>query len=457
MGGTMALKRVLSAGYIFVFAGLFIYMGTSLGAVETGRSYLSMPRAERPDQQQFVVYTIELPNSVAGDLFIRIFDADIGGQHDRTASGAEARYRVFAQEDSLPLLTDKDSFDTLPSPLVDIAFKDDMHRDNSWYTLVKLQIDSSSSKSNTFSLIVESSNSLSKNVYDVSVSSSSRRNEAVPGVTLSTRNLWGVQPSSTDQVTEIRFLVPEQASVFDIKSFATSESFEAVFQSKSRAAFPVSIGIGTDSTRIPLLMEEKGELAALVVKNMGRKIETFGFEVLDQSGNRIPILLPVRFAQENSVPVPTFSVTSLTDCFSALLDAGETQDADGDELSYIWTLDGKEIGKGIRLIHQFEGPGSFNARLVVSDHSGFVANSAYIESQINISAAPNATFTSPATAIPGEMVSFDASESSDTDGNIVRYDWDFGGLAHAEGSRVEYAFPKAGTYTVTPPAFATGA
>lgn len=51
----------------------------------------------------------------------------------------------------------------------------------------------------------------------------------------------------------------------------------------------------------------------------------------------------------------------------------------------------------------------------------------------------------------GETVHFDASESFDPDGQIIKYEWDFesDGAIDAQGVRVEHSFNQAGTFTVT--------
>lgn len=46
-------------------------------------------------------------------------------------------------------------------------------------------------------------------------------------------------------------------------------------------------------------------------------------------------------------------------------------------------------------------------------------------------------------------VNFDASLSSDPDGSIVSYEWDFGDNNKASGSKVQHTFTSPGTYTVT--------
>jgi hypothetical protein len=65
---------------------------------------------------------------------------------------------------------------------------------------------------------------------------------------------------------------------------------------------------------------------------------------------------------------------------------------------------------------------------------------------------PVADFTfSPERPKVGETVRFDASESFDPDGQIIKYEWDFegDGTIDAQGVIVEHIFAQAGTFTVT--------
>ncbi|MCR4404119.1 MAG: DUF4384 domain-containing protein [Candidatus Acetothermia bacterium] len=66
--------------------------------------------------------------------------------------------------------------------------------------------------------------------------------------------------------------------------------------------------------------------------------------------------------------------------------------------------------------------------------------------------APVASFTySPSSPIAGQPVSFDGSGSSDPDGRITSYSWDFNadGRADATGATATYTFSAAGSYRVT--------
>ena len=64
---------------------------------------------------------------------------------------------------------------------------------------------------------------------------------------------------------------------------------------------------------------------------------------------------------------------------------------------------------------------------------------------------PVAAFTlTPNTPVAGQPIAFDASGSSDPDGTIVKYSWEFGdGTPLATGATVTHTFTAPGTYTVT--------
>lgn len=62
---------------------------------------------------------------------------------------------------------------------------------------------------------------------------------------------------------------------------------------------------------------------------------------------------------------------------------------------------------------------------------------------------PTADVTaSPATVLPGETVNFDGSASSDSDGSIVSYSWDFDDGNTGSGATTSHSYSSTGSYTV---------
>jgi hypothetical protein len=63
---------------------------------------------------------------------------------------------------------------------------------------------------------------------------------------------------------------------------------------------------------------------------------------------------------------------------------------------------------------------------------------------------PSPSFTvSPNPVLAGQAVSFNATQSSDVDGNIIGFNWNFGDGATGAGATPAHAYTRAGTYTAT--------
>ncbi len=62
--------------------------------------------------------------------------------------------------------------------------------------------------------------------------------------------------------------------------------------------------------------------------------------------------------------------------------------------------------------------------------------------------APSPVFALPAGPLSGNPLSFDGSASSDPDGTIAAYRWDFGDGSSAAGARSSHTYQSPGTYTV---------
>lgn len=63
--------------------------------------------------------------------------------------------------------------------------------------------------------------------------------------------------------------------------------------------------------------------------------------------------------------------------------------------------------------------------------------------------APKAVIKAANSAQKRKQVEFDGRRSSDEDGRIVSYSWQFGDGGSASGAKVKHRFDRAGTYTVT--------
>jgi PKD repeat protein len=128
--------------------------------------------------------------------------------------------------------------------------------------------------------------------------------------------------------------------------------------------------------------------------------------------------------------------------------ATDSYDPDGSIVSYFWDFgDGAGATGGI-VTHSYADDGHYTVTLTVTDDDD--ATDAATSTKTVLNSLPEASFTeSSETAYAGEIIHFNASDSSDPDGSVVSYFWDFGDGTNSTGIIVDHAYGTNGTYTVT--------
>jgi len=165
---------------------------------------------------------------------------------------------------------------------------------------------------------------------------------------------------------------------------------------------------------------------------------------------------PVKDAYGNYIPQPSIVVdASAGDApFDVTFDASGSIDILGTIVSYDWDFGDGETGNGPLLSHSFVLPASYIVTLIVEDDSGASAQTTVVISATDPTAAPSQNVAPIAvlTATPvlnfTSRIGFDAYSSSDADGTISAYYWDFGDGDTAVGEYVEHEFLTVGDYTV---------
>ncbi len=131
--------------------------------------------------------------------------------------------------------------------------------------------------------------------------------------------------------------------------------------------------------------------------------------------------------------------------------ASASSDSDGSIVLYEWdfTGDGVTDATGVSQARAFSA-GTHNVTLKVTDNDGATDTQlrsisvSYVANQ-----PPTASFTvSPSSGQPGTWFTFNAGGSSDTDGSIVSYAWNFGDGKTDSGVTAYNSYAAAGTYTV---------
>ncbi len=137
----------------------------------------------------------------------------------------------------------------------------------------------------------------------------------------------------------------------------------------------------------------------------------------------------------------------------ARFDASSSRDADGNIIEYQWDFGDGAQASGVQAVYTYLEPGNYPVRLRVRDDSGKENGSdedvvtVHVHNATNVQ--PSAVAGDDLTAQVGEIITFDASRSTDPDGNVVTYTWDFGDGARTSGISPSYAYFIAGVYEVT--------
>lgn len=150
----------------------------------------------------------------------------------------------------------------------------------------------------------------------------------------------------------------------------------------------------------------------------------------------------------NRPPTASFTATPASGPppLAVTLDASASRDGDGSISTYAWDFGNGATGAGRTVDYTYEDSGAFEVSLTVTDDDGAQA-SATRELVVNV--PPSARIV--ADPVDGEApvtVTFDASESSDSDGEIASYEWEVADDPPATGAMIEHTFYAPGVYPV---------
>jgi subtilase family serine protease/PKD repeat protein len=214
-----------------------------------------------------------------------------------------------------------------------------------------------------------------------------------------------------------------------------------------RASTPsqLSISISTDKTSYRI-----GERLQIFLR-LGAQAYVYVYDI-DPAG-RISQVFPNSFSRQNLLNAGTYTLPN--GAYTLAITGPE-----GTEYLHAIAIT-QPIDLGLNGLQNTSwlNPETFRAELarrIQSVAPSATWTSAFTSFQVGTSAppqnrAPTACFTfSPTNPIVNQIVTFDASCSTDPDGRIVRYEWDFDGDGRfdTQGVRVTFTFTQARTYTV---------
>lgn len=154
------------------------------------------------------------------------------------------------------------------------------------------------------------------------------------------------------------------------------------------------------------------------------------------------------FVRVNYPPVPIITGDLIVNDGVVSLSAESSYDPDGEIISFEWTMgDGRRI-VGPVANHTYRNPGRYTVQLTIVDDSGTFSSVQSRRVEVLVNQLPVARLEAPAEGSPNQALRFDASASTDPDGEIIRYTWDFGDGNSAEGPVVTHRYENPGVYQV---------
>jgi len=157
----------------------------------------------------------------------------------------------------------------------------------------------------------------------------------------------------------------------------------------------------------------------------------------------------------NTPPVASIYVTTSSGDapLAVLLDGTASTDSDGSISLYSWDFGDGTSGTGAFVNHTYTSSGNFTARLTVTDDEGKTGTADTLITVTvpkPINQAPKAVITaSPLTGKAPLTSSFSGAGSTDPDGTITTYGWDFGDGTTGSGLTVSHPYTIPGTYVAT--------
>lgn len=450
---------MLSRRFIGIF--LFLFLITANLHAEEKTIFITYGSdasiTEGDDDFQQVIF-FALPETITDTLYLRIFDADVGGRLDARYGefDSQTRFRFYGGSGAYTARSIRTAFpsaeDLNRGTLVHgETFGEDPFRDSKWYTFASFAVNEGEKvqSKRIFKLVVEGLSGNDGNTFEVAVSTRSKRNKSPKGVKIFTY-CPTIRLPEKGLHAELRFFVPKSVREIVVHNFDLAAAVVGI-DTKFRSGLPITPSAQGQwaEDNVELLENEVGQNVALTFHGGYEIPNDASFYFTTAEGMTLPIEMPIKIFKPNHRPVPRFKLTPLSDCGTIVFDASRSTDEDGHELTFSWDFGDGEKGRGSRVVHQYAEAGTYSAELVVTDKSGHVGNSSLKQFNVLVNEPPVAVPGDDQVTVPGAKVHFDGSESYDTDGKIRRYVWEFGDGTRAEGAETTHTYNKPGNFNVT--------
>jgi PKD repeat protein len=161
-----------------------------------------------------------------------------------------------------------------------------------------------------------------------------------------------------------------------------------------------------------------------------------------EASTEVEVLVLNRAPHARASASPAIVLTGDTVSF----DGRTSTDSDGTLVDWTWIFGDGSLSHGQSVGHSYAADGVYMVVLTVMDDAGGADSTSVFVQVENRPPVPVAT--GPATSITLVSVDFSGANSTDPDGKVERWFWDFGDGRTADGMAVGHAYDSPGSYTV---------
>lgn len=414
------------------------------------------PSREGDPTHRQIIY-IDLPASLTERVYLRLFDPDTGGEHDLvyTSADTETRFSLFGGDGAFAG-DEATGRGIAPAELTggtlisEKSYTDDARTDGQWASMALFSASQGEKRGDRriFRLVVDGAAGNDGNLYGVAVSLRDRRALPPEGAKLfSYAPTIRVPNSST--LTELRFQAPDTEAELAVDNFDAAYGNIALTTAFRSVRLTASGQDQWRSDTVSLRPNEQGRAAAVTLQGGSEIPNDATFYITVKADKLLPLDLPPFNWVPNRRPKIRNTTTFLDGCQAVAFDATQSEDPDGDLLTYTWRFSDGSVMTGSNVVKRYETPGRFQETLEVVDSSGQIGNGSTKTIDVFVKRPPVARINAPAVVAAGEIASLDASQSSSDAADINKFEWRFNDNVTADGEKVSRIFQTPGTYLVS--------